>query len=94
MSHQSVRLGMPAFQLETPFTVRQAMMCDETLIDRLAQAIVNCYASTALPIEASKGRADGDLGLLRSGAADTDALAELMLADIKILDPRDSDKQI
>ena len=123
MSHQAVRVGVPAFQLETPFTLRRAMASDDgTIVEKMATAIVNVFQNVVTPVEATKGPirdyatalpvpegmgayeggpgGDGGAG----GAGDEGEGAALghadlaaigaMLEDIRILDARDSDKQI
>ena len=59
LSHQSVRLGVPAVQYETPFSVRRHVMGeghgDDSTIDRLADAIVNVYRNCVVPVEKGKG---------------------------------------
>ena len=120
MSHQAVRVGVPAFQLETPFTLRRAMASDDgTIVEKMATAIVNVFQNVVTPVEATKGPirdyatalpvpegmgayeggpggagGAGDEGEGAAlGHADLAAIGA-MLEDIRILDARDSDKQI
>ena len=56
MSHQAVREGVPAFQLETPYTLRRAMASDDgTIVEKMAAAIVNLYENVVTQVEAGKG---------------------------------------
>ena len=43
MSHQSAMLGIPAVQLEIPFSLRNLLMTDNTLFDHFASAIQTAF---------------------------------------------------
>ena len=43
MAHQSVLLGVPAVQLELPRTVRKALLVENVLFDKFADAIAQTY---------------------------------------------------
>ena len=96
LSHQSVRLGVPAFQFEMPHALRRSAMQDDELVDRMAAAIVAIYRTSVVPIEGAKGCAAPPGGLLAPGqsAAATRDTTERMLCDIAVLDAMDPDPQI
>ena len=57
LSHQAVRLGVPAFQLELPFSLRRAAMQDDgAIVKKLAAAIVAIYNNVVTQIQSTKGR--------------------------------------
>ena len=51
MSHQSVSLGVPAFQLEFPYSVRQHLMKTPDLVLDFADSMGKLFQGTVLPIE-------------------------------------------
>jgi gamma-glutamylcyclotransferase (GGCT)/AIG2-like uncharacterized protein YtfP len=92
LSHQSVRLGIPAMQYEVPFTLRLEMMKDTTILERVAQAIV-CTYQHIVKVEAGHGHTNRP-DMLGVGAPDSVRIAELMLRDVAVLDPKDTSIQI
>ena len=104
LSHQSVRLGVPAFQFEIPRTLRKAAMdarrdgddAQGGLVERLARAIVKTYREVVVPIEAKKGHTalPGAMLSKDDSVTATRAHADDMLRDIALLDATDPDPQI
>jgi len=43
MSHQAIAAGIPAVQLEVPYTMREQLMRNQPLFDRFATAIYSAY---------------------------------------------------
>ena len=43
MSHQSVRMGIPALQIEFPLSVRRLLVKEDNLMKSLAEVIVQLY---------------------------------------------------
>ena len=93
LSHQSVRLGVPAFQLEAPRSLRAALMKEEDALDRMAEAIINVYQNVVVPVEEEKGLVN-NAASLPIGNPYAGALANALLVDIEHLAIRDKDKHL
>ena len=51
ISHQSVRLGVPAFQLEIPLAVRRHLWKTKSRMDALTDSLTDVFRSTVLTVE-------------------------------------------
>ena len=51
ISHQSVRLGVPAFQLEIPLSVRRHLWKTRTRMDALTDSLTDIFRGTVLAVE-------------------------------------------
>lgn len=86
LSHQAVRIGIPAFQLETPSDVRTKMMMDNEFLNKFANAIADIYEKVVVPIEKCHDRVQ----MKPSPACGDTKIIHNMIDDIAKMDSKKS----